>query len=156
MASPSGTSSGSSLLQNSGSEEDLQLLMDQRKLKRMQSNRESARRSRMRKQKHLDDLMAQVAQLRRENNQILTSLNITTQNYLNVESENSVLRTQMMELNHRLHSLNEILNCLHGNIGFEMGGPEITDSFLNPYDLLHLNQPIMASADMFMNSSMKC
>ncbi|MBO8631084.1 bZIP transcription factor, partial [Staphylococcus aureus] len=85
----------------------------------------------MRKQKHLDDLMAQVAQLRRENNQILTSLNITTQNYLNVESENSVLRTQMMELNHRLQSLNDILNCLHGNIGFEMGGPEITDSFLN-------------------------
>lgn len=151
MASPSGTSSGSSLLQNSGSEEDLQLLMDQRKLKRMQSNRESARRSRMRKQKHLDDLMAQVAQLRRENNEILTSLNITTQHYLNVESENSVLRTQMMELNHRLHSLNEILNYMHGNLGFEMGGPEIIDSFLNPYDLLHLNQPIMASADMFMN-----
>ncbi|RWR82453.1 bZIP transcription factor 11-like protein [Cinnamomum micranthum f. kanehirae] len=151
MASPSGTSSGSSLLQNSGSEEDLRLLMDQRKLKRMQSNRESARRSRTRKQKHLDDLMAQVAQLRRENNEILTSLNITTQHYLNVESENSVLRTQMMELNHRLHSLNEILNYMHGNLGFEMGGPEITDSFLNPYDLLHLNQPIMASADMFMN-----
>lgn len=105
----------------------------------------------MRKQKHLDDLMAQVAQLRRENNEILTSLNITTQHYLNVESENSVLRTQMMELNHRLHSLNEILNYKHGNLGFEMGGPEIIDSFLNPYDLLHLNQPIMASADMFMN-----
>lgn len=101
----------------------------------------------MRKQKHLDDLMAQVTQLRRENNQILTSLNITTQHYLNVESENSVLRTQMMELNHRLEALNEILNYMHGNTGFEMGGPEITDSFLNPFDLLYLNQPIMASAD---------
>ncbi|KAF5180523.1 bZIP transcription factor, partial [Thalictrum thalictroides] len=95
MASSSGTSSGSTQLQNSGSEEDLQLLMNQRKQKRMLSNRESARRSRMRKQKHLDELMAQVAQLRKENGQILTNLHITTQQYLNIESENSVLRAQM-------------------------------------------------------------
>ncbi|RHN61327.1 putative transcription factor bZIP family [Medicago truncatula] len=112
MASSSGTSSGSSLLQNSGSEEDLQALMDQRKRKRMISNRESARRSRMRKQKHLDDLVSQVSKLRKENQEILTSVNITTQKYLSVEAENSVLRAQMGELSNRLESLNEIVdNC---------------------------------------------
>lgn len=114
MAS-SGNSSGSSQLQNS--EEDVQVLMDQRKRKRMQSNRESARRSRMRKQKHLDDLMAQLAQLRKENSQILTSISLTTQQFLIVEAENSVLRAQMIELGHRLDSLDEILNYLNGSNG---------------------------------------
>ncbi|KAI0515746.1 hypothetical protein KFK09_008413 [Dendrobium nobile] len=43
------TSSGSSImLRNSGSEENLQALMDQKKRKRMISNRELARRSRLR------------------------------------------------------------------------------------------------------------
>ncbi|KAK6805833.1 hypothetical protein RDI58_003618 [Solanum bulbocastanum] len=118
MASSSGTSSGSSFLQNSGSEEDLQQLMDQRKRKRMISNRESARRSRMRKQKHLDDLTGQVTNLRRENNQILTSMNVTTQQYLNVEAENSILRAQLSELSRRLESLNEIIAVLEANNNF--------------------------------------
>ncbi|XVF01071.1 hypothetical protein REPUB_Repub04eG0056000 [Reevesia pubescens] len=159
MASSSGTSSGSStLITNSGSEEDLQALMDERKRKRMISNRESARRSRMRKQKHLDDLMAQVTQLRKENHQINTSINITTQHYLNVEAENSVLRAQANELSHRLESLNDIISFLNGNNGsanFEaeedttsLAFTELADSFLiNSFNLAYLNQPIMASAD---------
>ncbi|XVE49010.1 hypothetical protein DITRI_Ditri01bG0047600 [Diplodiscus trichospermus] len=156
MASSSGTSSGSStLMQNSGSEEDLQVLMDERKRKRMISNRESARRSRMRKQKHLDDLMAQVAQLRKENHQIITRINITTQHYLNVEAENSVLRAQASELSHRLQSLNEIISFLNGSNGGNFDDDQDTspaftepaDSFLNPLNLAYLNQPIMASAD---------
>ncbi|KAF8377908.1 hypothetical protein HHK36_031296 [Tetracentron sinense] len=125
--------------------------MDQRKRKRMISNRESARRSRMRKQKHSDDLMAQVPQLRVENHQIITSINITTQHYLNIEAANSVLRAQMRELSHRLHSLNEILNYLNtSNSVFETENPQNnTDSFMNPRNFLYLNQPIMASATCF-------
>ncbi|OMO74355.1 hypothetical protein CCACVL1_16802 [Corchorus capsularis] len=165
-SSPSGTSSGSSstLMQNSGSEEDLQALMDERKRKRMISNRESARRSRMRKQKHLDDLMGQVTQLRKENHEIMTRINLTTQHYMNVEAENSVLRAQANELSHRLQSLNEIIGFLNGssnehNNNFDVhedlsststsfGFPEpAADSFLNPFNLAYLNQPIMASAD---------
>ncbi|KAK7264269.1 hypothetical protein RJT34_31875 [Clitoria ternatea] len=145
MASSSGTSSGSSLLQNSGSEEDLQALMDQRKRKRMISNRESARRSRMRKQKHLDDLVSQVAQLRKENQQILTSVNITTQQYLSVEAENSVLRAQVGELSHRLESLNEIIDVLNANTGVFI--EPSSNNFFSPLNMAYLNQPIMASAD---------
>ncbi|CAB4290123.1 unnamed protein product [Prunus armeniaca] len=151
MASSSGTSSGSSMLQNSGSEGDLQVLMDQRKRKRMISNRESARRSRMRKQKHLDDLMAQMAELKKENNQIITSVNITSQHYMNIEAENSVLRAQADELNNRLQSLNEIVSVLNASNGVFAAGDsssfnEPTDSFFNPLNLSYLNQPIMASA----------
>jgi DNA repair exonuclease SbcCD ATPase subunit len=146
------TSSGSSLLQNSGSEEDLQALMDQRKRKRMISNRESARRSRMRKQKHLDDLVSQVAQLRKENQQILTSVNLTTQQFLSVEAENSVLRAQMGELSHRLESLNEIIQVLNANnnangVFGSNNFVEQSNSFFNPFNMAYLNQPIMASAD---------
>ncbi len=156
MASSSGTSSGSSLNQNSGSEEDLQALIDQRKRKRMISNRESARRSRMRKQKHLDDMMAQVTQLRKENHQIINSVNITTQHYLNIEAENSILRAQVSELSHRLQSLNDIISFLNANngvFGAVAAGDSSTftepiDSFLNPLNLSYLNQPIMAVADM--------
>jgi hypothetical protein len=117
MNSSSGVSTNSSGLQNSGSEEDLQQMMDRRKRKRMISNRESARRSRLRKQKHLDELMAHVARFRKDNNQILTSFNLTTQQYLNVESENAVLRAQVAELSHRLQSLNEIVSFLSAGYG---------------------------------------
>jgi hypothetical protein len=154
MASSSGNSSGSTQLQNSGSEEQV-VLVDQRKRKRMLSNRESARRSRMRKQKYLGDLMAQVAQLRTDNNQILTTINVTTQHFLNVEAENSILRAQMMELNHRLDSLNEILNYINTSNGiFEIDHHEDLQTsadhgFMNPLNMILLNQPIMASPDLF-------
>lgn len=152
MASSSGTSSGSSLLQNSGSEEELQALMDQRKRKRMISNRESARRSRMRKQKHLDDLVSQVAKLRKENQEILTSVNITTQKYLSVEAENSVLRAQMGELSNRLESLNEIVGALNSSNGVFGASNAFVESnngfFFNSLNnMSYMNQPIMASAD---------
>ncbi|CAL9759423.1 unnamed protein product [Musa acuminata subsp. burmannicoides] len=139
-SSPSGTSSGSSQLQNSGSEEDLQAVMDQKKLRRMISNRESARRSRMRKQKHLDELMAHLNQLRKENRQLSTAFSLTKQQYVAVEAENCVLRAQMMELGNRLQSLDEILIFLNMNIN--ISGHQMIDNSIKC-----LNQPIMASAD---------
>ncbi|XP_021758306.1 bZIP transcription factor 11-like [Chenopodium quinoa] len=184
MASSSNNSATSSQIQNSGSEGDLQQMMDERKRKRMASNRESARRSRMRKQKHIEDLMVQVDQLKRENNQILQTTNLTTQQFVNVEAENSVLKAQMNELNQRLQSLNDILNYMntlttgingnghgHGNTAFEDHSLDISHDDLgdfgfingyygnfthntnnviganNPWNLVYLNQPIMASAD---------
>ncbi|KAJ0818643.1 putative transcription factor bZIP family [Helianthus annuus] len=95
-----------------GSEEDL---MDLKKRKRMQSNRESARKSRMRKQKHLDDLTDQINQMKKDNAQILATINMTTPQYVKVEAENSVLRAQMSELSQRLDYLNEIINLMSYN-----------------------------------------
>ncbi|KAG2277840.1 hypothetical protein Bca52824_060395 [Brassica carinata] len=86
--------------------------VDDRKRKRMLSNRESARRSRMRKQKHVDDLTAQINQLSNDNRQILTSLTVTTQLYTKIQAENSILTAQMTELSTRLESLNEIVDLV--------------------------------------------
>ncbi|CAL5369195.1 unnamed protein product [Camellia sinensis] len=144
----------SHLLHSSSSEGDLKQGMDdQRKRKRMISNRESARRLRMRKQKHLDELVAQASRLRDENSYVMTNVNLTSQMWANFEAENSVLRAQVDELTHWLSSLNEIIDCLSskndingGFDGIDGGG----DDFLNPWNLMYVNQPIMASADMFM------
>lgn len=135
MASCSGNSNSNS----SGSTQHQ--LMDERKRKRMESNRESARRSRMRKQKHLDDLVGQIAELKKDNNQILTSINFTTHHYMSIEAENSVLRAQMTELSQRLDSLNDILHYLNRE-GIEYS----TDCFTNPFNQ---QPPIMASAHIF-------
>ncbi|KAK1414442.1 hypothetical protein QVD17_30186 [Tagetes erecta] len=163
MASSSGTSGGTSsgvsyLVQSSGSEPDLQQLIDQRKEKRMISNRESARRSRQRKQKHLDDLATQVSQLKKKNDMMITDVNITTQGYMSVEMENRVLRAQAAELSRRLQSLNDIIDfmCLSvddgcGFVEEQYVGTELVDEFMgNSVSCVYGNQPILASADMFM------
>lgn len=165
MASSGGNSSACTKSQSSGSEGDLQNnlnlnLMDQRKNKRKQSNRESARRSRMRKQKHMDEMMGQVSQLTKDNSEILTSINITTQHYLNVEAENSILRAQVGELSQRLQSLNDILSLINNTTSSTTGSYNAyatrdwyhhqTSAQKNGMNMPHhLNQPIMASADIF-------
>lgn len=159
MDSSSGMSSNSSAAaqQNSASasasasEEDLHLqqAMDLRKRKRMISNRESARRSRLRKQKHLEEMMAQVAELRRQNQQILASLRTTTQHHAGVESENAILRAQAAELSHRLQSLVEIISF--SACGNDDGGGGLYETDLGAAGLTGgswncLSQPIMMMA----------
>lgn len=112
MENASGGSRDPLQLQRNSSEGPEDQTTDIRKRKRMLSNRESAKRSRQRKQKHVDDLTVQVNQLKSQNCQILASVNVTTQVYLKVEAENSVLRAQLMELSNRLQSLNDIIHCV--------------------------------------------
>jgi len=112
MTMSSGTSSRSSLgTRSSRSEDDLDLQtqMERRRKRRKESNRESARRSRLRKQQHLDDLTSQVKHLKDQNKQLSLALSITSQNLVAVQAQNSVLQTQKMELDSRLSALTEIL-----------------------------------------------
>ncbi|KAI3892213.1 hypothetical protein MKX03_026875 [Papaver bracteatum] len=120
-------------------------LDDERKKKRMLSNRESARRSRMRKQQHLDELLNQAAQLQKENDAIVKRVNQMTEMFSKFDSENNILRAQMAELTDRLQSLNSVLRVIEEISGFPMDIPEIPDPLLKPWQLPCPSQPIMAN-----------
>ncbi|XP_058772210.1 basic leucine zipper 43-like [Vicia villosa] len=73
-------------------------VIDERKHRRMISNRESARRSRMRKQKHLDELWSQVVRLRTENNNLVDKLNHVSESHDRVVQENARLKEETFDL----------------------------------------------------------
>lgn len=86
---------------NSTSDEgdELQLsIIKERKQRRMISNRESARRSRMRKQKHLDELLSQVYRLRTEKNDLIEKLNNVSESHDRVVLENARLKEESSDL----------------------------------------------------------
>lgn len=102
MASSSGNYSiRSDMLQNSTS--------DDYRERRMKANREAARRSRMRKQEYFHHLIADISRYQKENGQIRAMISLVTQAYSNLMNENAVLRSQLAQLQHRLHSLNGLI-----------------------------------------------
>lgn len=115
----SGSDTGLQTQGNSTSDEDQQVL-DDRKQRRMLSNRESARRSRLRKQQHLDELRAHVALLRAENSQMLSRFNLTSQHYAQITEENRLLRSEAIDLSHKLQRLHHTVAAQYPN-GFRYG-----------------------------------
>ncbi|KAK7309933.1 hypothetical protein RJT34_07075 [Clitoria ternatea] len=77
-------------------------IIDERKHRRMISNRESARRSRMRKQKHLDELWSQVVRLRTENHNLIDKLNHVSESHDRVLQENARLKEEASDLRQML------------------------------------------------------
>ncbi|XP_077233478.1 basic leucine zipper 4-like [Tasmannia lanceolata] len=101
---------------NSGSDESNRVLTnrvqvepDERKKRRMISNRESARRSRLRKQKHLEDLRNQVNRLRTENREITNRFGSISQHLHLVRRENDRLLSESAVLRQRLSFFRRIL-----------------------------------------------
>ncbi|KAG6647999.1 hypothetical protein I3843_07G115700 [Carya illinoinensis] len=125
--------------------------VDERKRKRMLSNRESARRSRMKKQKQMEDLTNETSRLQMANSQLLQSISAKEQAYVAIESANNILRAQVMELTDRLRSLNSVLQIIEEVSGFSVDIPEIPDPLMNTWQLHHQMQPIVASADLFLS-----
>ncbi|KAL2546568.1 basic leucine zipper 43-like [Forsythia ovata] len=102
------TPNSSCISNNSTSDEadDPQLsIIDERKQRRMISNRESARRSRMRKQKHLDELWAQVLRLRTENQNLIGKLNHVSECHDRILQENARLKEETSDLREMLMDL---------------------------------------------------
>lgn len=77
-------------------------VIDERKQRRMISNRESARRSRMRKQRHLDELWSQVLRLRAENHGLIEKLNHVSESHDRAVQENAKLKEEASDLRQML------------------------------------------------------
>ncbi|GMH24047.1 hypothetical protein Nepgr_025890 [Nepenthes gracilis] len=83
--------------------------IDERKRKRKESNRESARRSRLRKQKHLENLRSHVNRLKLENRELTNRLRALLHHCHLVRSANDRLRAESVILQSRLTEIRRIL-----------------------------------------------
>ncbi|KAM5575995.1 bZIP transcription factor 53 [Rosa sericea] len=131
-------------------------LVDDKKRKKMQSNRESARRSRMKKQKHVEELTVEISRLQISSSQIRQSIDAKDKAYSEVEAWNNVMRAQEKELTDRLRYLESIEQTFvefSGGFDEDINDlAEMQDSLLNPWQLSYSTQPITASsADMFLD-----
>ncbi|XP_022760691.1 bZIP transcription factor 53-like [Durio zibethinus] len=142
----------------SGSEVDGRvMIMDEKKRKRMLSNRESARRSRMKKQKLLEDLVSEVASLKVEIRNNTNEYEVLMQKTLILESDNSLLKAEQMELAQYLRNLELMQNqmeLLQMNLmqpgGFADQILDIKEPHVGSWQCHGSTQPaIMASAGMF-------
>ncbi|KAJ4790000.1 Basic-leucine zipper (bZIP) transcription factor family protein [Rhynchospora pubera] len=100
-------------------EEDLAGTLDPANVKRMRrmiSNRESARRSRKRKQAHLNDLEAEVSQLRVENSSLLKRLSHMTQKYNDASADNRVLRADVETLQAKVKMAEDTVKRVTGSL----------------------------------------
>ncbi|CAL1397386.1 unnamed protein product [Linum trigynum] len=99
---------------------------DDRKRKRMISNRESARRSRMRRQKLIGDLIAEKAALEGSIGEANQKLSGAWGRYSALEAENERLRAEKERLAEYAASLNEVLATYRE---IEVGGADGVPDF---------------------------
>ncbi|CAI9762603.1 unnamed protein product [Fraxinus pennsylvanica] len=80
-------------------------MIDEKKRKRMISNRESAKRSRMKREQHVKDLNDQIMYFTNKRSEMILKIGEITPLYESIESENRILRLQREGLRKRLESL---------------------------------------------------
>ncbi|XP_059652768.1 light-inducible protein CPRF2 [Cornus florida] len=88
---------------------------DAKRVRRMLSNRESARRSRRRKQAHLTELETQVSQLRVENSSLLKRLSDVNQKYTEAAVDNRVLKADVETLRAKVKMAEETVKRITGS-----------------------------------------
>ncbi|GMI94530.1 Arabidopsis thaliana basic leucine zipper 63 [Hibiscus trionum] len=104
---------------------------DAKRVRRMLSNRESARRSRRRKQAHLTELETQAAQLRVENATLLKRLNDISQKYNNAAVDNRVLKADVETLRAKVKMAEESVKRI---TGLSYASTEISTMSMSSFD----------------------
>ncbi|KAL6498183.1 hypothetical protein OROGR_028580 [Orobanche gracilis] len=127
-----GRSVSKKIRSNSGASSRLGPDIDERKRRRMISNRESARRSRIRKQKHVENLMNQVNRLKVGNGELMNRLRLVVHQTQLVCAENEYLRSEAAVLRQRLWDIRQVL----------IAGQLVNPSCINNQGLLPLQSLI--------------
>ena len=107
---------------------------DEKKMKRMISNRESARRSRIKKEKHMKDLNDQIFYLSRKKDEMVAKIERIAKGHAAMEMNNMVLRSQKQELEKRLEYAKSVV-CGDGFV-------QVQDPWMQPSN----SMPVMSSA----------
>ncbi len=111
----------------------------------MESNRESARRSRIKKQRHMEDLVNEIGFLQKEICKTSTSCEAILQMSELVKAENRLLRDEQARLEQQLSRLEWMLMNL-GHDGYLADNIfQVQEPHLQPWQVHGLQQPIMAS-----------
>ncbi|CAJ2628536.1 unnamed protein product [Trifolium pratense] len=108
---------------------------DVKRVRRMLSNRESARRSRRRKQAHLTELETQVSQLRGENSSLVKRLTDVSQKYTDSAVDNRVLKADVETLRAKVKMAEETVKRITGlNPMFHVMPPDISSMGMPSFD----------------------
>ncbi|GLT74093.1 hypothetical protein SLA2020_459140 [Shorea laevis] len=114
-----------------------------KRIRRMLSNRESARRSRRRKQAHLTELETQVSQLRVENSNLLKRLTNISQKYNEAAVDNRVLKADVETLRTKVKMAEETVKRITGLNPTFLIMPEVSTVGMPSFD----RSPSDTSAD---------
>ncbi|CAK9877923.1 unnamed protein product [Sphagnum jensenii] len=95
---------------------------DEKRVRRMLSNRESARRSRRRKQAHLSELEMQVAQLRVENTTLMKQLTDISHKFNQAAVDNRVLKSDVEALCAKVKMAEDLVRTTQARMNAPQGG----------------------------------
>ncbi|KAJ4838582.1 hypothetical protein Tsubulata_007077 [Turnera subulata] len=107
---------------------------DAKRVRRMLSNRESARRSRRRKQAHLTELETQVSQLRVENSALLKRLTDISQKYNEAAVDNRVLKADVETMRAKVRMAEETVKRMTGLSPMFHTMPEMSTISMQSFD----------------------
>lgn len=111
---------------------------EERRRNRMTSNRLSARKSRMKRQQHVDDLAAEAERLRRENEAMRACAGGAQERSRALEQENRVLAAHARQLCAALLLRNSQLRLLGAVAGVPLDVPSVPDHLVRLYGGLQI------------------